>query len=220
MKFPKWLKWLWMAETASSVGRPSIGTQLDPSDMSAEDRAKCEEAQKFSQEFLAEKNLNYDWVFEYAQDKYAKMLKNLEHLDDKADAIIKYLGGGTAFVAFGAIVGASRGNALAILLMVPSVVLALWAIRYAIHARLPTQIPVPPRVDEALSYAEAFRDQGKYTFIGQWHETCQLLDIIVTAKAANIISASKYYYRALLFLLLPVLIWPICKLLEQTETTR
>jgi hypothetical protein len=40
-------------------------------------------------------------------------------LVDKADAIIKYLGGGTAFVEFGAIVGASRSNAIAILLMAP-----------------------------------------------------------------------------------------------------
>ena len=220
MKFPKWLKWLWMVETASSPGRPSTSTQLNISELDAENRAKYEEAKRFRQEFMPEENLDYDWVFEYAKEKYDKMLKNLEQLDDKADALIKYLGGGTAFVAFGAIVGAGRGNALAILLMAPSVMLALWAIAYAIRPRLPTPTPVPPKVDEAVSYAEAFRDRGKYYFIGQWHETCQLLGSIITAKAARIIIASKYYYRALLFLLLPVLIWPICKLLEQTEPIR
>jgi len=188
--------------------------------MTAEDEAKCKAAVDFRKEFDAENELPYDWVYDYAKDKYEKSLEAFAQLDEKADAIIRYLGGGTTIITLGALIGASRANAFLIFLTLPSIFLALWAIAYAVQARQPTEVPVPPRVDETLIYVEAYRERGKHTFIAQWHEACERLDVVVATKARNIGNANKFYLRALLCLLIPVLIWPFWKLLDKTEPTK
>ena len=56
MRILEWLKWLWMLKS---------GPELD----AAKNEEIREEAKEFSQQFLAEANLPYDWVYDFAKDK-------------------------------------------------------------------------------------------------------------------------------------------------------
>ena len=88
----------------------------------------------------------YDWVVDYARDQYARLQQSFQYLDEKADAIIKYLGGGGAAVTVGALAtaGPNPGNVYLPLLFMPTFIFGVIAIFAALQVSSPKQIPAPP----------------------------------------------------------------------------
>jgi hypothetical protein len=58
-------------------------------------------AVEFMHESTAKDGVEYKWVWEYAKELWELRSKVFNVLDDKADGIIKYLGGGTGLFAIG-----------------------------------------------------------------------------------------------------------------------
>jgi hypothetical protein len=157
-------------------------------------------------------------VHPYAKDKYEHLSRASDRLEEKADSIIKYLGGGTAIVALAAFAGITKTTAPIIGLLVPSIGCALAAVWHAVQARQPTKIPVPPRVDEAMSYVHAYKAQSEATFLAQWHEACVKLDTVVTYKAGHVSAANKFYFWTLAWLIIAMLVWGGWKLCCSAST--
>src|SRR5262245_13540499 len=154
------------------------------------------------------------WICEFAKTSYEKLQSTFERLDEKADAIIKYLGGGTAIVAIGALATMTFKTAPLLFLLIPAVLCALRAIYCATVARVPRRVFIPPRVSDAVNYANAFRKEAEVVFIGEWNLACEGLELVTRQKAHHVTEATKFFYRSIFCLLLPLVVWPIWKVVE------
>jgi hypothetical protein len=153
----------------------------------------------------------YQWVVEYAKTTYETLHDSFDKLDDKADAIIKYLGGGSALIVLGAIATVRSDNAWLVLLLLPSLICAIRAINLAIQARSPMDFPLPPPVTKAIEYVEEYKEAAEATFISSWHESIEGLDVVREQKAKLVARASAAYYHAVVLLLIPLVVWPAHK---------
>ena len=157
---------------------------------------------------------DYRWVCDYAQHTYDLLHDTFKYLDEKADSIIKYLGGGTAIAALAAVASVTGENAWAVLMLTPSLCCALKAVRLAMKVRAPVKTPGPPTIYEAIRYAEFHREKAEATFLGLWFATCEGLAAVNAKKARELHGASRWYYRTLACLALPLLAWPVWRLVE------
>src|SRR5690606_4594021 len=128
---------------------------------------------------------------------------------EKADAIIKYLGGGTAAVTLGTLAAVGPNNAWIPLLLLPSLVFALWSIYLALRVRQPTDVPSPPHVTTAIKYANAYGSQAEATFIALWHLCCEGIAFVNGRKARKLKIYGYLYFAAVACLLIPIVVWPI-----------
>ncbi len=167
------------------------------------------DAETFKQNFEPKDGCDYKWAIEYAKESYQRLDQTFRYLDEKADAIIKYLGGGTAVVTVAALATVNHYSAWLPILLLPSLGCALAAIALANSARRPRTHPSPPPVTEAVNYAEAYSDKAEATFLGLWHQCCEGLDVVNAIKAKRVDCAGRCYWWALFCLLLPALVWPI-----------
>jgi len=160
-------------------------------------------AVEFEETFTPHSDRDYDWVWTYASENFGRLETMYKDLDSKADSIIRYLGGGTGLVTLGAIATISKETAPIVLWMVPSVLIALAAIVFAARARVPVKTPFPPSVEGAVKYVNAFDQQAKDTFLGQWHLTCEAMRLAIREKAWGVKWATRLFTLALTTLLLP-----------------
>ena len=70
------------------------------------------EAVRFKEKWEPEDEVVYDWTVEYAKDCYTRMETTFRYMDEKADSLIKYLGGGTAAVTLGTLATVNGANYL------------------------------------------------------------------------------------------------------------
>ena len=70
---------------------------LTPRDI--EDREEFQDAERFRRTITPLEDTEYKWIFDYANDKHDKLTKIYKELDDKANEIVKYLGGGAGLVS-------------------------------------------------------------------------------------------------------------------------
>jgi hypothetical protein len=194
----------WIRENVPRVWQRWCGRSID-----YQNHPTFLDAEKFSQNFEPKDGCDYKWAIEYAKESYQQLDHAFRYLDEKADAIIKYLGGGTAVITVAALATVNRYNAWLPILLLPSFGCALAAIALANAARRPRTHPGPPPITEAINYAEAYSDKAEATFLGLWHQCCEGLHIANTAKAGLVGCASRCYWWALFCLLLPALVWPI-----------
>lgn len=171
-----------------------------------EDHEDYKAAVEFRQTFAPKDGVDYAWVCEYAEKHYRWLEERFQYLDEKADSIIKYLGGGTGVIALAAVAGITRDNAPIILLMVPSVLLALRAIYLAVSARNPDKTDMPPGITGAVQYAESYGEKGRTIFMGQWHQSCEGMALVVSRKAEKVKQANWFYFWALMCLLFPLVV--------------
>ena len=161
------------------------------------------DAEEFKKAFEPKDGCDYKWAIEYAKESYQRLDHTFRYLDEKADAIIKYLGGGTAVVTVAALATVNHYSAWLPILLLPSLVFALAAIALANSARRPRYHPGPPPVTDAINYAEAYSDKAEATFLGLWHQCCEGLDLVNTVKAKRVDRAGCCYWWALFCLLIP-----------------
>jgi hypothetical protein len=121
--------------------------------------AEAEDFARKMQPKLADEE--HKWTTDFAKTSFEQLHAVFDSLDTKADAIIKYLGGGTALVTLGTIATVTPQNAWLVLLLLPSVCCALVSVRYAVLTRIPTTTTFPPTVKDAYDFAEAYGDKGE-----------------------------------------------------------
>lgn len=105
-------------------------------------------------------NVKYDWVIEHARDQYRQADANSDKLDDKASAVINYLG---AFVGASTLAAISQLVILgpwAACMMMPTIIFALAAISFAAAARRCRSSKAAPNAFSAVEYAEFYEEQA------------------------------------------------------------
>jgi hypothetical protein len=145
---------------------------------------------------------NYDWIKEYAVSSHSRCLETYKYLDDKADSIIRYVGGLSGLLTLGALAG--RAGAIDIprwLFAVPAI-FAILTILLALAARLPSWSRDTPNIKSAIDYAESDLPTPEITFLAQWHATCVALQIATRRKAQWVVNATASLGLTLFVLLL------------------
>jgi hypothetical protein len=179
-----------------------------------QESAEYQQAVAFRQQFTPKDNIQYDWVCEYAQESYRWLHDIFSSLDEKADSVVKHLSSGTGLLALGAIAlfSQSTTNAWIALMALPAFACALWSVRLAIAVRNPTRTTSPPPVEGVVKYAEAYGDNAQAMFLGQWHECCEGIALVVQDKAKKMKSCYRWYLMTLLCLLIPFIGGAVLKL--------
>ena len=161
-----------------------------------------QKAHEFKDTFSPKEGVDYDWIEDYARLVYDRFDKAEQTLDAKAESIIKFLGGGTGLLTFGAIVNIQKlGLPVAVALGI-SLLLAVVAIAIAAWVRLPRQTFLPPSVGWALAYANFYQDAARSKFLAQWHVACEGMRLAVDVKARTVKIAMRWTLGALLALAL------------------
>ena len=75
----------------------------------------------------------------------------------------------------------------------------------------------PPAINDAIKYEEAYQ-RAEESFLGQWHQCCEGLDLAVRTKASLVKRASQFYFWAVACLLVPVILGPIVKQYQLTSS--
>jgi hypothetical protein len=163
-------------------------------------------AANFMEEFRAKPNIKYGWVSSYARDLWDERKKVHSLVDEKADSIVKYLGGGTGIFAILALSKVDINNAYLIGWALPAVLCAIISLFFAALARRPTFSPNLPTVDSAIGYAEEDENEeiGKTNFLGQWTLACEDMRLAIEIKSRYLVWSSRFYCIALALLLLPL----------------
>jgi hypothetical protein len=164
-------------------------------------------AVSFMQNLQAKEGIDYGWVFEYAKSLWTERNSEFAALDNKADAIIKYLGGGLGLFSVGVLAKVDVSNAYLIFWALPAVVCAIISLFLAAWARKPSAAPALPPVEAAVNYAEEDKDEKKahMAFLGQWNLICESHRLINLSKAWKLEQATYFYCAALGLLTLPLL---------------
>jgi hypothetical protein len=163
----------------------------------------CERARKFT----PKEEVDYQWAAAYALRAYEWYSHAVDQLDQKADNLIGYLGGGVGLLSLAtAVLSLDRSRVLG-LLLAPSIFLALWAVRLAAKARAPALLPFPPLPEDAIEYAEFFKtEQGASgPFAALIHSATVACLVALDAKGDRIRSATRRFTWAVSLLVLPVL---------------
>jgi hypothetical protein len=154
----------------------------------------------FKDETLPDPSVEYLWVWEYARDSVDRALKIFERLDDKANEILKYLGGGAGLLTAAALLGIKDDHAWIYLFFAPSLGTSLVAILFAIMASKPNDVRLPPPINEVYALASNAEPYGKAIMIGPLHETHEAIMIAVELKARRVNCATWWFFATLMTL--------------------
>lgn len=163
----------------------------------------------------AEKDAEYKWVSDYAKIVWDDYNKACAALDEKAESIIKYLGGGTGLFVLGVLSKVDASNRHIAAWTLPAIACALIAMFLAMRAKKPAAYPCLPPVRQAKTYADSHKIEGTATaiFLAQWNLACEKAQFSCDRKAALVARAAYAAYSTLILLLIPLtvtLIWPPC----------
>jgi hypothetical protein len=156
----------------------------------------------------AKENAEYKWVLDYAKGLWEYRNKVFVSLDEKAESIIKYLGGGTGLFALGALAKVDTSNNYIAFSALPAIGAALLAILFALLSKMPSAFPGLPAVKEAKECADDLETENAATgaFLGQWNYACEMARLVCGRKARRIAWATGFAYVSLSLLLLPLLV--------------
>jgi len=187
-----------------------------PSDMipSFEDTAEYKQSVELWQKFEMKEQVDYKPVVEYATRLAESYERTDKSLDDKADSIVKYLGGGTAIITAGVLLGiktdSTRGcilSLVAITCLAPSYYFTIRAVRAAINARRPQNQAALKSVSFAIEMAEHHKEQSKFepNFYMIFHPICEGAYIRNEGKARLVDRSHTYYMRSIFCLAIPAI---------------
>lgn len=162
--------------------------------------------EEFARQFEPREGVAYGWVVQYAKDDFARALDLFRRLDDKAAALVNYLGAGTGLLMFGAVNGLSAGalDKWIALAAVPSFVLAAVALVCATASRLAASRPGPPEPLAALRYAEYYNERAEAAFVAAWRRASAGAYRAAEDKARTLNRATRCFIAAVLALALPL----------------
>jgi hypothetical protein len=161
-------------------------------------------ARHFKEVIRPGSDTEYDWVCEHAKEQYERGRKTWSTVDDKANEVIKYVGGGTGLVTVGVLTTLRPETAALVAYTVPAIILSWVAVTLAALARRPQAAAEPPSIETAFHYANAYKEGANVRFLGQWHLACEILDIALRRKTALLAWSVWSFLAALALLLLPL----------------
>ena len=170
-------------------------------------------ALEYYKSFVHKEGIDYSVAITYAHERYDRLDKTDKTLDEKADSIIKYLGGGSALITFGALMSIkadswqiSLQGLVALCSLIPSLFCAFMAVRYAVQVRRPRSSALTPDVKFAVEIAEHYKTNPEIA-LNLWlifHPICEALIYRNMLKSKLVDSAHRWYQWALGLLILPV----------------
>lgn len=180
----------------------------------------------FYRTFEQKDGVDYSGVIAYARELYDRYDRTDKTLDEKADSIIKYLGGGSALITFGALMSLRTENLwntvlgiVALLCLLPSLACAILAVRKAIHVRRPRSSASLPDVKFACDMAE-FPKTKENLDLNLWlifHPICEAAYYRNLQKAKLVDSAHRLYLWAIGLLIVPVVGIVVCLAVAATQ---
>lgn len=179
-----------------------------------EDNTEYRIAREFKETFEPKGEIDYEWILGYSKDIYDRSLEIYKELDDKANDIIKYLGGGTGIFTLAVLANIKIDNVFLVACVIPSFLCALLSIFFACLARKPNPVKTLPSIRSAIEYAESdeTKKRSDFYFLGQWHLVCEGVDLAVKLKSKRVTWATWLFFWSIALLLVP-LIFAICQIL-------
>lgn len=191
----------------------AVWNNHEDGDDNYQDQKAYQDAVEYLKKFEEKEGVEYGPVIEYAREVTEKLEHADKLLDEKADSIVKYLGGGTAVVTFGALVSLKAESTVACLVgmaalvcLIPSFIYSVRAVRAAVSSRRPRNVASLPATEYAIKIAEHYKEKGKID-INLW---LSLYPLSVAAQIRNMQKAKKvheahnHYHRAIAFLGIPI----------------
>jgi hypothetical protein len=171
-----------------------------------DDRDEFKEAAHFRETITPVQETDYEWAYDYSKEMYERYLKVYKDLDDKANEIVKYLGGGAGLFTLGVILNVRPETAGIVGYAIPSFLVALAAACIASTARLPALVCLPPDPETAFDYANRFasREIAKGAFIGEWHLASVGMKLAIDTKAKRVRLATWTFFGAIFLLIFPM----------------
>ncbi len=165
------------------------------------------EAMERANTIKPEEAIDYEWVLEYSLNCYTRLSQAVDAIDEKAEAIMRYLGGGVAIFSLAGSwlsLYANRGIGLVLL---PSILFAIRALHLALKARAPALNPFPPAGKRAYDYATHYRpkDQAFARLSGLVDAASVACSLSLELKGARVRGSMNYFFWAIV-LLIPALI--------------
>jgi hypothetical protein len=163
-------------------------------------------AHAFMENSTAKEGVDYKWALDYAKGLWEYRNKVFAGLEEKAESIVKYLGGGTGLFTLGAIAKVDPSNVAVALCSIPAVVCALVAVGLALWSKIPGPFPGLPTVENAKRYADEHPTEtgAIAAFLGQWGLLCEDARLSCERKARRVELAGWTAFGALSLLLVPL----------------
>lgn len=165
------------------------------------------EARAFKNTFEPQEGVDYAWVVTRAKEDHANMLTVFRRLDDKAGAVINYLGGGSGLLALGTFAGLTsiKVNPWVIPAVLVPIALTVAALVCAAIARRTANVSHPPGARDAIHYAEFFtKGQAEAAFVGLWVLATEEMAPVVSRKAELVDRAIWLLVAAVASLSIPI----------------
>lgn len=167
-----------------------------------------EEARTYKNAFRPKSGVKYGWVSAFGKDAFLMDLQAYRAIDDKADAMLRYVAGGIGVAAFASVINVSKDNVWIFVLSIPSFMAAMRSVYFAIKARTPVEVPFPPGISNAIRFAEEYGETAEAQFLGQWHMMHEGMDIVLAAKSENVARSLQFFTQSVFMMALP-LAWAI-----------
>lgn len=168
-------------------------------------------AGKFNRDFGPIPDVDYEWVCDLAEKKFDLATDTYRNLDDKAGAVVTYLGGVTSLVAAGVVTAAAtaRLNGWVVAAFFPAFAAAAAAVVNAARARDPRAIYHPPRIDVMVRDAHHAAAHGmkntRAISLGRWHVAVEGMYLAIAEKGQLVSNATWAMAWAVVLLGLPLL---------------
>ncbi|SIN69218.1 hypothetical protein SAMN05444166_0158 [Singulisphaera sp. GP187] len=169
-----------------------------------ENDPKYKEAAVFKETIEPSNDVDYEWVCEYARDCYDRSEKIFAVLDGKANDIIKYLGGGAGLFTLAVLTNLKPENARIVIWTIPAYLISIMAIYFAVKAKQPNSVALPPSVKSAFDYANRFEGTSQASFLGQWNMMCVGMSVANQVKARSVRKATWAFFGAIVALIFPL----------------
>ncbi|MBA4187770.1 MAG: hypothetical protein C0467_07100 [Planctomycetaceae bacterium] len=176
------------------------------------DNDECAAALEFNNSFKPVEGAEYGWAARHAREQYALADSWFKATDEKAGALIGYLGSVTGVIAIGSGAAVTSGqlNRWVALAAVPSFVCAASAVITAAIARRPATACTPPTGREAAKAANHYHHQpadlAEGSLIGQWQLATALLFWAGDRKSRWLRRATWLFVAAIATLIIPLIV--------------
>lgn len=172
------------------------------------------DAVAFRSEFRPDPETDYDWLLEYAKDRFEETVGIYNALDAKAATVLTHLGSGTGLLTLGTVAAVSSGSVTAVVgltAVVPFLVAsaALW---FAVRARRSFPHVWPPSAREQVRHATQSKT-AKVETIADFDQTTEYLSHRAADRSRSLNHALRLMAYAVFALAAPLAVavaekWP------------
>jgi Type II secretion system (T2SS), protein G len=165
-------------------------------------------AKDFLSNSVAVQGVNYKWVADYAKYLWEDYNNDYSAMDEKAESIVKYLGGATGLLIIGVLFKVDAANSYIAISTIPAVICSLIAIGLALMAKQPAPFPRLPSIQQTKTYSDYHKEESPAVgaFLGQWNLACETARLICDCKAGLLKKTMIAAFSSLVLLLVPLVV--------------